>query len=182
MTDFGDKIQALMDEAYDKWQKEENKGKVKWDAFASLSRAHHIAVAFGNFNYQVENGGIEQWIYNGYFHDDVEKLTEYLKIGAETDARCNTILDSICKLEQFAQGTNCDRYGNFDNLYDEDGDISFIGDAINCDRFDAWYYEHCGNDDWWESVCGIIDKADCLQNEPETKFEPENEFEMEIEY
>ena len=182
MAEFSDKIQALMDEAYNEWQKEENKGKVKWEAFAPISKAHHIAVAFGNFNYQVENGGIEQWIYNGYFHDDAEKLSEYLEIAAETDVRCKTILDSIHKLEQFAQETNCDRYGNFDNFYDDDGNIGFIGDAINCDRFDTWYYEHCGGDDWWESVCGIIDKADYLQNEPETKFEQENEFEMEIEY
>jgi hypothetical protein len=88
MEEYGDRIQSLMDEVYDEWRKEENKGKGKWDVLAGFSEAHQIAVAFGNFNYQVGNGGISQWIYNGYFEDDAEKLTGYLEIGAESDERC----------------------------------------------------------------------------------------------
>jgi len=157
MAAFGDKIQALMDEVYTEWQKEENKGKGKWDVLDGFSAAHQIAVVLGNFNYQVENGGLEQWIYNGYFHDDAEKLIEYLEIGAESDERCRTILDRIYKLDQYAQETDCDRYGNF---YDEDGESSFIGDMINCGTFDTWYYEKCDEDNWWQVVCGIIDKVE----------------------
>ena len=157
MAEFSDKIQDLMDEVYNEWRKDNNKGK--WDVLGEFSVAHQIAVTFGNFDYQVENGGIEQWIYNGYFQDDAEKFTEYLEIGAETDVRCRNILDKVYQLDQYAHETNCDRYGNFYDPDDEDGEGGFIGEAINCDKFDSWYYEHCGKEDWWGIVCGIIDKA-----------------------
>ncbi len=136
MAAFEDKIQTLMDEFYTEWQKEENKGKSKWDVLDGLSSAHQIAVVLGNFNYQVENGGISQWIYNGYFHDDADQLIEYLETGTKLDERCQTILDRIYTLSQYAQETDCDREGNF---YDEDGENSFIGDMINSDAFDTWY-------------------------------------------
>jgi hypothetical protein len=158
MEEFSNKIQSLIAEVYSEWQKDENKGKGKWEVLEGFSEEHKIAVAFGNFNYQVENGGIEQWIYNGYFHDDSEKFIEYLEIGAQTDERCRTILDRVSQLDQYAKETDCDRYGNFYDI-NNDGDSSFIGDAINCNAFDSWYYENCGNEDWWEAVCGIIDKA-----------------------
>jgi hypothetical protein len=123
-------------------------------------------VVLGNFNYQVENGGLEQWIYNGYFHDDSEKLIEYLEIGGETDERCRTILDRVYKLDQYAQETDCDRYGSYSIPDDEDGENGFIGDMTNCDAFDTWYYERCGEDDWWEVVSGIIDKIAGRESAP----------------
>jgi hypothetical protein len=147
-----------MDEFYSEWQKEENKGKGKWEILDEFSETHKIAVVFGNFNYQVENGGIEQWIYNGYFRDDSEKLIEHLEAGAEFDGRFQTILDTVYKLDQYARETNCDRYGNFRDPDDED--YGFIGDMINGSAFNAWYYKHCGNDNWWEAVSGIIDKTE----------------------
>jgi len=170
MAEFSEKIQALMDDVYAEWQKEENKGKGKWDVLEGFSEAHQIAVVFGNFNYQVENGGIEQWIYNGYFHDDAEKLTEHLEIGAKTDERCRTILDRIYKLDQYAQETDCDRDGYFYDP-DDDGESSFIGDAINCEAFDSWYYERCGKEDWWATVCGIIDKTEAHGLAPSVQYE-----------
>lgn len=157
MAEFSDKIQTLMDEVYIEWRKDDNKGK--WDVLGDFSVSHQVAVTFGNFNYQVENGGIEQWIYNGYCQDDAEKFIEFLEIGAETDDRCRNILDKVYQLDQYAHETNCDRYGNF-YADDNDGDSSFIGEAINCDKFDSWYYDNCGNEDWWSTVCGIMDKAE----------------------
>lgn len=160
MSVFGDRIQALADEVYGEWRKEENKGRGKWDILGGFSEAHQIAVAFGNFNYQVENGGLEQWIYNGYFHDDAEKLAGYLEAGAESDERCRTILERIYKLDRCARETECDRHGGFRDPGDEDGESGFIGDMIDCDAFDTWYYGHCGKEDWWQTVCGIIDKSE----------------------
>jgi hypothetical protein len=159
MAAFGDRIQALMDEVYDEWNKEENKGKGKWDILNVFSEAHQIAVLFGNFNRQVENGGLDQWIYNGYFHEDAEKLTDHLATGAETDERCKKILDKVNLLDQCAQETGCDRYGDYRDPVDEDGETCFIGDLVNSGAFDDWYYKHCGEEDWWQTVCGIIDKA-----------------------
>jgi hypothetical protein len=162
MSDFAEKVQTLMDEVYDERQKDSNKGKSKWDILGRFSEAHQIAVMFGNFNYQVENGGIEQWIYNGYFHDDAEKLINYLEAGAVSDERFRTILDIVYKLDQYAHETECDREGYYRDP-DEDGDNGFIGDLVNCDAFDTWYYGHCGGDDWWEAVSGIIDKAEARE-------------------
>ncbi|MDR1669201.1 MAG: antirestriction protein ArdA [Oscillospiraceae bacterium] len=155
MAGFTDRIQALMNDFYHELQKDENNAKSKWDVLKDFSEAHQIAVMFGNFNYQVENGGISQWIYNGYYHDDAEKLTGYLETVADTDERCRIILDRIYQIERYAREVNCDRYGYIDNP-EESG---FIGDAIDCDAFDTWYYEHCGKEDWWELVCGIIETA-----------------------
>ena len=159
-TAFGDKIQAFMDEVYSEWQKEENKGKSKWDVLDGFPAAYQIAVVFGNFNYQVENGGLEQWIYNGYFHDDAEKFTEYLEAGVGLDDRCRTILDRIYKLDQYARETDCDRNGYYRDPDDEDGEGGFIGNLMNCDAFATWYYGHCGKEDWWETVCRTIEKAE----------------------
>jgi hypothetical protein len=122
-----------------------------------------------NFNHQVENGGIEQWIYNGYFHDDIEKFIEHLETGAKSDERCRTILNRIYTLDQYAKETGCDRDGYFHDPDDEDGESGFIGDIISHDGFDSWYYEHCGKDDWWETVCGIIDKAEAHEAIPDRR-------------
>jgi len=159
MATFKDKIQILVDEVYDEWQKEENRGKGKWDILNNFSDAHQIAVVFGNFNYQVGNGGIEQWIYNGYFHDDAEKLTEYLETGAKIDERCRTILDSVYKLSQYAQETGCDREGYYRDSDNVNSDSDFIGDMINGDEFNTWYYDRCDKDDWWEVVSKIINEV-----------------------
>jgi hypothetical protein len=163
MAAFGDKIQALMDEVYAVWQKEENKGKGKWDILNGFPAAHQVAAVFGNFNYQVGNGGISQWIYNGYFHDDAEKLVEYLEIGVESDERCRSILDRVYKLDQCAQETDCDRNGSF---YDEEGESGFIGGVIDGDAFDTWYYKSCDDENWWQVVGGIIDKVEARESAP----------------
>ena len=158
MADAMDKIQALVNKVYDEWDKAENNGKGKWAVLGEFSAAHQAAVVFGNFNYQVENGGLEQWVYNGYFHDDAEKLTEYLEAGAGLDERCREILGRVYQLERCARETDCDRYGTYQDS--DDGEYGFIGDTLDCDAFDTWYYEHCGNDDWWELVAEIIEKVD----------------------
>jgi hypothetical protein len=176
MSDFADKVQALIDEVYNEWQKDANKGKHKRDILGGFSEAHQIAVLFGNFNYQVENGGIEQWVYNGYFHDDAEKLIDYLVDASEHDERFKTILDIVYKLDHYAHETECDRDGYYRDPDNEDGGNGFIGDMVGCDAFDTWYYGHCGGDDWWEAVSGIIDKSEareCASAEHEPPAERE---------
>ena len=160
MVSIEEKIQALVDEFYTEWQKDDKKDK--WDVLEGFSEAHQIAVTFGNFNYQVENGGLSQWVYNGYFHDDAEKFIEYLEVGAELDERCRTILDRVYKIDQYAQEMDSDRYGNYHDP-GEDGESGFIGDLINCDAFDSWYYKNCDKDDWWEVVGGVIEKVTGLE-------------------
>jgi hypothetical protein len=160
MDIYYNKIQALMDDVYTEWQKPESGNKGKWDILEGFSPAHKVAVAFGNFNYQVENGGLSQWIYNGYFQDDAEKFTEFLEKGVGLDNRCKEILDMVYKIDQYARETECDRFGNFHEPHDEDGESQFIGDMVNCEKFDSWYYENCGKEDWWKIVSDIIDKVE----------------------
>jgi hypothetical protein len=89
------------------------------------------------------------------------------------------MLDRVYKLDHYARETDCDRYGNFRDLDNEDGDSSFIGDMINCDAFDTWYYKHCGEDGWWEAVCGIIDKAEERESAVSDREKPAAEQERE---
>ena len=157
-TTHGDRIQGLMNDFYNEWQKDENKSKDKWDILENFSTAHQIAVIFGNFNYQVGNGGIEQWVYNGYFYNDAEKFTEHLETGAEIDDRCRFILDKVYLLCQYAEETGCDRNGSYVECSDC-GEYGSIGDMINGDTFNSWYYDKCGEENWWEVVCKIIEVA-----------------------
>ncbi|MDR0813899.1 MAG: antirestriction protein ArdA [Oscillospiraceae bacterium] len=177
MTAFGNRVQTLMDEVYAEWQKEENKSKSKWEILGGFSEAHQIAAVFGNFNYQVENGGLEQWIYNSYFHDDAEKLIEYLETGAAFDDRFRTIRNKLNELDQYAQETDCDKFGYFLDPGDEN-DTWFLGDMIDCDAFDTWYYKHCGGADWWQAVCGVIDKAENRELAAANREPPASKQEM----
>lgn len=57
--------QQLMDEAYTIWEKNAD----LWDKdmfFDHLTYVQKVAVALGNLNYQVGNGGFSQWGFNGY--------------------------------------------------------------------------------------------------------------------
>lgn len=59
-----DQHQILMNAAYDLWKK-----NTDWDKDAFFDRLDYpmrLAVALGNLNYQVENGGFGQWHDNGY--------------------------------------------------------------------------------------------------------------------
>lgn len=73
-----DVIQELMNEAYDKWQKGWSRSDFLEYVKKNLSEEHYIAVIFGNLNYQVENGGFNQWDFNGY-SEDLDDLLYYIK-------------------------------------------------------------------------------------------------------
>ena len=69
------KMQNLMDKAYATW-----KDNMNYDEFlASLSPVLRTAVVLGNLNYQVENGGFSQWIFNGYYKSGRNYL-RYIKV------------------------------------------------------------------------------------------------------
>ncbi len=59
-----EKLQALMDQAYSRWQADANMSQEDfWDTLGANER---LAVFVGNFNYQVCNGGFIQWHDNDY--------------------------------------------------------------------------------------------------------------------
>ena len=53
-----------MNRVYDTWEK--NKDWSLEDLFDNLDYQERLAIALGNLNAQVENGGFSQWQYNGY--------------------------------------------------------------------------------------------------------------------
>lgn len=69
--------QALMDRAYAKWYGPDGKttlplSKEEW--WDILDEPEKVAVANGNFNYQVCNGGFPQWDDNRYATDEAIEL------------------------------------------------------------------------------------------------------------
>jgi len=57
-----DNWQAIMDRAYDKWQK----GWGYREFLLNLDTVERRAAILGSFNHQVLNGGLQQWVDNGY--------------------------------------------------------------------------------------------------------------------
>ena len=67
-------LQFVMDESYKKWED----GLDREDFLNKLTDYEKIAVMFGNFNYQVENGGLCQW-YNNNYSEDLGSLYNFLE-------------------------------------------------------------------------------------------------------
>lgn len=69
--------QELMNRAYEEYQKHE-----EWDEYQFIDSlegtASRDAVILGNLNYQVENGGWDQWWENGYGPRDYQSLIKIL--------------------------------------------------------------------------------------------------------
>ena len=82
-TEIKDEIQTRMDIFYNEFQKEENKGKSYTDItnyFKSINRYDIvIATMLGNMNFQIGNGGIEQWYDNGYTEYSFEDIYNFVK-------------------------------------------------------------------------------------------------------
>lgn len=66
--------QFIMDQSYDKWKHD---GMRREEFLEQLTEYEKLAVMFGNFNYQVENGGLSQWDDNGY-SEDLDFLYDFL--------------------------------------------------------------------------------------------------------
>lgn len=104
--------QFIMDESYKKW----DDGLSRDEFLSKLTDYEKLAIMFGNFNYQVENGGLLQWDDNGY-SEDLGSLYDHL---------------DNCHYNQKAK---------FMQILD---DFSYVKDAIEeLDHNDDWYHEDC---------------------------------------
>lgn len=82
---MSDVHQELMIEAYDQWKENQDWSS---DEFVSrLDYAHRVAVLTGNLNYQVENGGFDQWHFNGYSKHSDQLQNVLLQMETETTHR-----------------------------------------------------------------------------------------------
>jgi hypothetical protein len=68
----------LMNEAYKWWNSKSFENGYDWFIENLPREDWRAAVLLGNLNYQVENGGFEQWHYNGYV-SQYERLRKYLE-------------------------------------------------------------------------------------------------------
>ena len=61
--------QSLMNEVYAILQSKDNLLS-RIEVAEKLGPIHKLAVCLGNFNYQVGNGGVSQWVFNSYAEED----------------------------------------------------------------------------------------------------------------
>lgn len=96
-----DRMQMHMDVAYDRWQKAnalrtERKeiSITKEEFWDTLSANERLAVFAGNFNYQVTNGGFQQWHDNGYATSEVLAYLHRVcsRINSEISGKVDALL------------------------------------------------------------------------------------------
>ena len=110
-----------------------------------LDRLPKLAVLFANLNYQVENGGISQWIDNGYsdLRDDLFYALQTL--GTELAGQIEE------KIKDFWS-----EYCDDDGMIAED-DETLPGAEDAADEFDRWY---CSiNNKFMEEVEGFFSRS-----------------------
>jgi len=73
---MSDRWQQLMDQSYDRWQQRDMSRR---EFLLECTPVERKAVILGNFNGQVNNGGVEQWVDNGYAADTYRDLLVILK-------------------------------------------------------------------------------------------------------
>lgn len=79
-----DVFQDIMNKAYDRWQKGGDlEGKSSEEFVNALDEKAAMVVRLGNMNYQVGNGGWDQWYGNGFGERDGEAILAYLEKNAE---------------------------------------------------------------------------------------------------
>ena len=101
--------QTLMDRAYDKWQ---GTGWNYSQFLLNLDAAERKAVILGNFHYQVCNGGLSQWVDNGYASGGGRDLLTILaEIGTENSSRVAQIVRAVLEyVDMSRENRGCDDY------------------------------------------------------------------------
>jgi len=108
--------QGLMDQAYAKWQADGKKWSYR-QFLANLDAVERKAVILGNFNYQVCNGGLQQYIDNGYASGSGRDLLEILdEIDTENSRRVKRIAKDTFKHVNF----DAENRGFGENYWNED--------------------------------------------------------------
>lgn len=126
----------IMDQSYDIWK---NNSMFRDEFLSKLSDYEKLAVKFGNFNYQVENGGLMQWDCNGY-SEDLEDLQEFLtKSDYSKKDRFLGILDAFSNVKDAIN-----KLDKYDDWYDEDMNTRWN----SLETFDKDYYSF--KDNWIE--------------------------------
>lgn len=142
-----DTFARLMDTAYDRFPK----GRSYIEFFASLSGFERMAVAIGNLNYQVENGGWVQWIDNRYGEASGRSAIEALRIIGGPS--CLIVADMAERVLALVADT-CDEDYEDDEDDEDSGNTSDPLDALSTDYYglnadmlaeaEAFFARHAG--------------------------------------
>lgn len=137
MESVKSKWETIVDAAYEKWS--DNR---PFEQFVMcLDGQARQAVVLNVLDCQVKNGGIQQWVDNGYSVATFADLTTTLRLIGTP--RC---LELVNKVEEFVRKyVNLNsRYRGFGQNYwkaDEDDESDYDYMAADADKFDSDYYE-----------------------------------------
>jgi hypothetical protein len=106
-----EKAQAVMNKAFEKWTP-----NLRFEEFMQeLNRNERLVVAIGTLNYQVENGGFSQWMYNGYATDPNTTFWALRTLGSPE-------ADRVAELVQKALQNEDEDWSEYEDD-DEDGGV-----------------------------------------------------------
>jgi hypothetical protein len=155
--------QRIVNSAYDRWRDHDrgvrqqlDRGEITqhqarqmmWsfaDLLANCTTAEREALVLGKLNQQIENGGVQQWIDNGYAQDSVTILAELMpRIGATSGKIWQMLYEFLSDWE--VDGDH--EYSQHLNSVDLDASTD------EADKFDDWFYGL--SDAWHSEVYGYI--------------------------
>lgn len=127
----------LVDEAYQRWQEGGDLHKLSYDQFLDhLDFVSRQAVLIGNLKGQVNNGGYQQFICNGYALHARQTRDILNEIGAEACLKVAKMLDEIIPYIDFNTndkgcfGSYFKKNVNEDKLCDEGGLLDCLDDQF----------------------------------------------------
>lgn len=119
--------QKLMDGPYQRWQEHDGSWSVKdMLLHACHTEAERAACVFGKLNQQIENGGVCQWVDNGYAFGCIDWLPDYLPatgpIGTKIWELLHPFLESYMdedgQMVQFGEGEDDLEWADCSNMSD----------------------------------------------------------------
>jgi hypothetical protein len=182
------KWQDLMNQFYDMWKSSEWQGKPQRELLEEVDQKVRDAVVLGNWNYQVENGGVRQWADNGYVLSidylmealtrintpNTKKILEFLKTlegKVDYDSKDRGFGGSYW-IEEYEEDletcSDCGGSGYYDEEYDEDED-EYI--EVECSECNGSGYVWVDN--WNSNSPSNIDDFDSTYYEMEKEFHKE---------
>lgn len=191
-------LQAIMSIAFKKWQAHNNKIRdilikmqesdtvytreeievIKKEIWSmaewldTLSEIEKFAVAAGKFNYQVEDGGWGQWMFNGFMKDTTEILVEFLPMLPQTEG-VKVVKDFIDRLYALAEKHEWGEGEYLSDEVEEYGCDECGGDGTNYnEETEEWEdCEECGGEGYFEE-----DKYVAHADELYKAVDPANSF------
>lgn len=156
----GGRHQALMNQAYDRWRAEEKRDQFRPDEFPKPDLSHEafvngledperLAVVFGNLNYQIGNGGVSQWIFNGYKDSTLAYLDQYFEKYKAKYKGIAAVAEMVDRLDEALQ----DSVGVSLHEYDDQ--------KHGPDSFRDRVSEAAGDEDW-DKVDELLGGTDLL--------------------